>query len=281
MRFLRYACLAVACLGLMALVGLHFVQSGESRQVPDQLPADLDLAMETVGHGDFWMGSEAKDASPDEKPMHLVSVKNFEIDRYEVTNAQYRSCVTAGDCSPPAKLESNSRTDYFTNTRFDDYPVIYVSWYQATAYCAWLDKRLPTEAEWEKAARGPAPSLQKYPWGDEDPDCSLANYGGEDGCLGDTDRVGSRPRGESPYGVQDMAGNVWEWVADWYHPRYYSKGEDDNPKGPYLGRSKVMRGGCWSSDIRDLRVTCRYRLPPAVKYHNIGFRCARNLEVQP
>jgi formylglycine-generating enzyme required for sulfatase activity len=182
--------------------------------------------------------------------------------------------VRAGACQPPALATSHRRPHYFEDPAFDDYPVIFVSWHQAAEFCRFAGGRLPTEAEWEKTARGPAPDRREYPWGNEEPDCRLANLGGAKACVNDTDRVGMRPSGASPYGALDMAGNVWEWVADWYAADYYRASPARDPKGPSSGNLKVMRGGCWESGAASLRVSCRKAELPQAWADNVGFRCA-------
>ena len=233
---------------------------------------DVDSTLVSVPAGRFLMGSNV--AAEDERPEHVVEVSAFRIDRVEVTNRRYQTCVDAGDCSPPALLSSNLRKEYYANPQFADYPAIFVDWHQADAYCRQAGGRLPTEAEWEKTARGVDLNHRTYPWGEAPPDCSRANRGGAQSCVGDTDRVGRRPDGKSPYGALDMAGNVWEWVADWYEPSYYEASPDRNPGGPDQGRLKVMRGGCWVSGSDTLRVSCRKAELPSTWAYNVGFRCA-------
>jgi len=199
-----------------------------------------------------------------------VTGSAFVLDRYEVTNARYQACVRAGACAAPSLQSSNARAHYFDDPAFADYPVIFVSWKQAQAFCAFAGGRLPSEAEWERAAVG-SDSPRTYPWGESPPDCAKANFAG---CVGDTDRVGRRLAGASPYGALDMAGNVWEWTADWYDAGYYSASPGQDPRGPESGRLKVMRGGCWVSGESTLRTTCRKPSLPSSWAPNVGFRCA-------
>jgi formylglycine-generating enzyme required for sulfatase activity len=229
-----------------------------------------------VPAGPFTMGSDKGQpgANPDESPAHRPMIRPFRIDRHEVTNQRYRRCVEAGACTAPISTASKTRRRYFDGARYDEFPVVNVTWYQAQAFCRWDGGRLPTEAEWEKAARG-VRDRRVYPWGDRRPDCSLANFGGPDGCGGDTAEVGARPAGRSPYGAHDMAGNVWEWVSDWYDSAFYRRSPSRDPRGPRWGSFKVMRGGCFDTAPDGLRVSCRNHDLPTSAQPNVGFRCAR------
>jgi formylglycine-generating enzyme required for sulfatase activity len=221
--------------------------------------------MVLIPAGEFLMGSTDadKDAASDEKPQHKVYLDAYDIDLTEVTNTMYRACVEAGVCSKPS-------CSYYDDSGRAQHPVVCVDWNQAVAYCEWRGARLPTEAEWEKAARGTDGRI--YPWG-ESIECDRANYGGTYGCVGDTTKVGSYPSGASPYGLLDMAGNVWEWVQDWYLETFYQNTPFENPLGPSSGEYRVLRGGSWYGNDNYLRVAVRYNLNPTGQISSIGFRC--------
>lgn len=217
-----------------------------------------------VPAGDFDMGCNDAlddDCSNDEKPLHTASISEFEIDRTEVTQAQYGACLSAGKCAAPS-------CDW--NCDNQDFPASCVTWTQAAAYCDWAGKRLPSEAEWEKAARGTASS--KYPWGNDEPDCSLANLSG---CSSGAMAVGSLEAGASPYGALDMAGNVVEFVADWYDEAYYANSPAADPAGPKSGTRHVGRGGGFKSDAEYLRASKRDWYDDTDAAVSLGFRCAR------
>jgi formylglycine-generating enzyme required for sulfatase activity len=245
-----------------------------------------------VPAGEFIMGSE--ELGDDERPARRVHLDDFWIDRYEVTNERFARFVAATGYQTEAegrgwgwvwkdsgweRVEgADWRHPHGADSGIEgkaDSPVVLVSWNDAHAYCRWAGKRLPSEAQWEKAARGPATDSgrgRRYTWGDEF-DSGRANTG--ESQRGDTTPVGSfSPRGDSPYGASDMTGNVWEWVADWYDGDYYSQAPSTNPPGPASGVYKVLRGGSWPFDEVYARTSFRYNVKPDYTYDFAGFRCS-------
>jgi len=234
--------------------------------------------MVLVSAGEFQMGGVKGDlnAESHEKPSRAVYLDAYYIDRIEVTNELYKRCVDARGCDLPKQtyfFENSPRRIYYGNPEYDLYPVVYVDWNMAKNYCEWRGSRLPTEAEWEKAARGANALL--YPWGDTEPTCLMVNY--KEDCVHRTSKVGFYEMGKSPYGAYDMAGNVWEWVADWYRQDYYENSLPTNPSGPDSGQAKVLRGGSWSNAIDDIRTSERRRYPLNHNDNTLGFRCAQDL----
>ncbi len=208
-----------------------------------------------VPAGPFAMGSTV---SPDEMPVHVVALDPFWMMETEVTNAHYRHCVDAGACTAP-------RNQIWQDTAFADHPVTHVDWVQASAYATWAGGRLPTEAEWEKAARGTDERI--FPWLGDATDSEHLNFNTQA-----TTAVGSFPAGVSPYGLLDMAGNVEEWVADWYSPTYYTESASVNPTGPATGLFRVVRGGSFTSNRGKVRTTARGRAVPDSTFAGVGFR---------
>lgn len=243
----------------------------------------VDLAnMVHVPGGEFLMGCDPKKGKAcraDEVPQRKIHLDGFFVDKTEVTVAAYRKCVEAGACSDKGLTKPvvhgfdaavmEPLCNWGKKGR-EDYPINNVTWFQAEAYCKWAGKRLPTAAEFEKASRGP--DGRKYPWGGDKPTCKLAVFG--TGCgKAKTWKVGSLPKGASPYCALDMSGNVQEWVADWYIEGYYAKAPARNPQGPEASDSKTLRGGDFSGDDGTLRSAARLKMPPTARIPGVGFRC--------
>jgi formylglycine-generating enzyme required for sulfatase activity len=240
------------------------------------------MVMVYVPEGEFTMGST--EGFSDEEPMHTVYLDAYWIDRTEVTNAMYAVFLNEmGNQSEGGTTWLDARDGdvkigqsggtWQTMSGFTNHPVTEVSWYGAQAYCAWADdSRLPTEAEWEKAARGT--DGRTYPWGNESPTCSLVNF--FFGCGHNTSEVDSHLAGASPYGVYALAGNVREWVADWYGETYYNVSPSKNPQGPANGDYRVLRGGAWNGDENITRSANRNWNYPDKTFYHVGFRCAQS-----
>jgi len=247
-----------------------------------------------VDAGEFLMGADINDQfakatieggrAYEEIPQFTYYLDGFWIDKYEVTNAAYAKCVATGACKAPNLVRSFTREHYYDNPEFSNYPVLYVDWFMAGQYCSWAGKRLPTEAEWEKAARGT--DGRRYPWGNQDITGEYANFcdvncpkthanPNYDDGYADTAPVGSYPKGASPYGAMDMAGNAWEWTSTIVMPYPYnaSDGREDPNVGGVPGE-RVWRGGPWSNGTWWIRSSIRYRSVQWYWYGNLGFRCA-------
>lgn len=230
--------------------------------------------MRLVPAGEFTMGSDTDIDSSNSA--HVIYLDAFYMDVYEVTNAQYERCVAAGACERPHFERTDFRPRYFGDPEYVSFPVIYINWHMAKTYCEWRGARLPTEAEWEKAARGT--DGRTYPWGDGI-SCDQANYDGDPAptsfCSGDTSAVGSYENGQSPFGMYDMAGNVFEWTGSLNKPYPYDAA--DGREDPVRGGSRVIRGGAWNEGLDDQRVFYRSWIGPEHSESAIGFRCAKDV----
>ncbi len=238
--------------------GILKVEAGEMVLIPEG-PFTMGSSEEDIQWAVRQFRSESLDWYRDETPAHSVTLPAFEIDKYEVTIAEYSLFMEATGKPAPREFE-NPRLNHPRQ------PVVSVSWQDAKDYCLWAKKRLPTEAEWEKAARGK--DARHFPWGDE-PDAMNANIRGKGDNYRNTSPGGKFPEGASPYGVMDMSGNVWEWTEDWYQP--YPGNEFDNDF--YGGKFKVIKGGSWNSNLDLARPSVRGNALPDQKKNYIGFRC--------
>jgi formylglycine-generating enzyme required for sulfatase activity len=254
------------------LVGAILWASIASAQIPaPEITGKDGTPMVLVPAGEFTMGSEGWDA--DEKPVHRVYLDAFYMDQYEVTTGRYAKFMRETGRAQPAQWKDvNPATD-------GERPVVGVTWHDADAYCRHYGKRLPTEAEWEKAARGS--DGRRFPWGHEEPTHLQANFGATWAGYETLMKVGNLEAGKSPYGIYDLAGNAWEWVADWYDMNYYKNSPGRNPTGPTRGGSKVLRGGSWYNMLYDLRSTNRSYFVPTSRFFDLSFRCAQDSQQQP
>lgn len=247
-------------------------------EIPGQVktPAGTVHEVVSIPAGEFVMGYDGSEEN--QKPAHAVLLKAYHIDKYEVSNTQYRAFVNATSAQAPRYANDS-------NLNQPNQPVVGVTWAEARDYCTWAGLRLPTEAEWEKAARGMDERL--YPWGNSLPDGTLANFADKNADLdwrdlsvddgyGFSAPVGSYASGASSYDVYDLSGNVWEWVSDWYDPDYYKQSPAENPIGPSQGANRVIRGGSWYSRVTALGATFRTLHEPGHGTLYVGFRCARD-----
>jgi len=232
---------------------------------PSEITDSKGVPMVLVPSGEFEMGSDKEN---NERPVHTVHLDGFYIDKFEVTNTLYRACVAVSACEKP------KNTSHYNRPEYANHPVVFVDWEMANAYCEWRGTRLPTEAQWEKTARGTIASI--YPWGNT-VDTTFANYLN---ILRDTSEVGSYDSGQSVYGAYDLAGNVWEWVADRYAEDYYFTlppiAENPTGPGPASGNFRVIRGGSYNDDANAVRSSNRAGLDLSSNGTDLGIRCARN-----
>ena len=271
------------CLGMSLLAGLSIAEAADlpsskdtSSTASEVIKGKDGAPMFLIPSGPFLMGSN--DGLPNERPEHMVTIKAFYIDQYEVTAGRYQKFLEMG------KREIPSLTDDDAGRSLEDRPAVGVTWMEAVAYCAWAGKRLPTEAEWEKAARGT--DGRRYPWGAMQPFVDIANYNRGlwvseaitlvpvgSGLEGMSVRHGLKEGGRSPYGLAHMAGNAAEWVNDWYDREYYQKSPNTDPSGPNSGEKRILRGGSWADLPTALRVTARFSAEPEFEDRTVGFRC--------
>ena len=286
-------------LGLMLLL-IYLLSPVQAAEFAGQDGAPMVL----IAEGPFLRGSAEGQGDPDERPQRTITLSAFYMDRYEVTNRRYQAFLQATNHRVPEHC-CDSSYNLWKGTEIArkllDHPVVNVDWHDAAAYCAWAGKRLPTEAEWEKAARGI--DAREYPWGNQldrmrangvsywsgtdfgSPEEAKAWWGSENGSAVVVAKgvqgiltvpVTELEKGATPTGLMHMAGNVWEWTADWYDPKAYENLEERNPKGPGDGEFKIHRGGSWLNHRGLLRSAVRDGSRPAMRNHGTGFRCAKN-----
>lgn len=237
--------------------------------IPLEIKDSKNVPMRLIPAGEFTMGDD-NSGDLDSRPALTVDMEAFYIDKFEVTNEMYDACVYAVECRRPLQLGSATRSSYYKNSVYANYPVIYVDWKMAKTYCEWRGARLPTEAEWEKAARGT--DGRPYPWGTDEPDCSFANLSG---CVGDTAPVDQYEKGQSVYGVYGMSGNVWEWTSSLF--KFYPYDPADGREDPDALGDRMARGGSWhlfGGNSGNVRTDTRFKLDAGYYGAYVGFRCA-------
>ena len=266
------------------LIGSLFIVQGEAlaaNTLSPTLTGKDGAPMALIPESSFHMGvpQAARDGGVDERPNHKVFVDSFYMDIYEVTNGRYLQFVTDTGHRVPQHPTDPTRALWEGNMMPEsvtDLPVINVDWFDSVAYCEWAGKRLPTEAEWEKAAKGD--NDWRFAWGDMEPTTEHANFNqlawrGESTLV----QVGMYEKGKSPYGIYDVAGNVWEWVSDWYQVDYYSHSPTHNPQGPETGKEKTLRSSGWQGETPQMRVFTRIKSVATDRNDSTGFRCAQTI----
>lgn len=282
----------------LLILSLALVRCGQDAQIKSRDTSEMVL----IPAGEFLMGGEPADLEGFDKsvylnyeaehPRHPVKLDAFYLDKFEVTNAQYKKFLAHLEQTKDTSVNHPNQppdADHFQHyinddMKADNQPATGLNWFDAYAYCKWAGKRLPTEAEWEYAARGPGEAYRKYPWGNEAPGADgiwRANIRPEQGWAADgyryTAPVGSFPDGVSPFGIMDMAGNAEEWVHDWLDASYYRNSQGaKNPQGPADGRNRVIKGGSFGTDLVHIRIATRLYGAPEVKSEMQGCRCAKD-----
>ena len=262
--------LAVVVVGLARAAEAPKAEASPANAKPEKSARP---GMALIPAGCFDLGSAFRDEHYT-KVHNVCLTSDYFMDVHEATNAEYAACVGGGGCTAPAKTGSQTRASYYGNPAYANFPVIYVNWGQAKAFCAWAGKRLPSEAEWEYAARGGL-SGKRYPWGD-----SISAVNANYATSGSPENKDTTPVGRyapNGYGLYDMSGNVAEWANDWYDSHYFDSRPppDNNPPGPTSGSQRVLRGGDWYGDgTSTWSIGERGHSNPASQHKNIGFRCA-------
>jgi formylglycine-generating enzyme required for sulfatase activity len=249
------------------LASFDFGKSSSIIPVNTKISSKDGMPQVYVPAGEFYMGDDG-DPNAKEYPVRVIYLDAFWMDKYEVSNALYEKCVDSGACFPPVPRLN----PYWGKWAYRDLPVVYANWKAAQIYCTWAGRRLPTEAEWEKAARGA--DRRSYTWGNEKANPRLANF--DESLIGEPLPVYRYPLGASPYGVLNMEGNVREWVADWFDPKYYWVAPYKNPKGPVTGTERSLRGGAYDANFDDITTYRRYKHEPDSAGLSRGFRCAES-----
>ncbi|MFM8552602.1 MAG: formylglycine-generating enzyme family protein [Nitrospiraceae bacterium] len=278
---MAWVTVATVLAGVLSLGAADPTKDGQSGAGKTGGPTGKDGApMIVIPEGEFLMG--ASDAASNERPEHKVWLKSYAIDQYEVTIGLYAKFLEAAKHGPPPTWDDEAVTSAGNR------PAVGLTWQDAEAYCKWAGKLLPTEAEWEKAARGT--DGRRFPWGQMQPFGDIANSNRgvwvsdaitlapvTSGLEGMSVRHGTKEGGKSPYGLFHMAGNAAEWVADWYDREYYQKSPDRNPPGPATGEKRVIRGGSWADVPMGIRTTARVSAEPDFQDRTVGARCAMDL----
>lgn len=269
---------------VVALIGVHGVGSDvfatERAALPKEITGKDGAPLVLIPAGPYPMGVPQgdRDGGRDEYPRHVIDIDDFYIDKYEVTNGRYLEFVKATNHRVPQNPKNPTRNLWEgvgIPESLADRPVVNVDWADADAYCKWAGRRLPREAEWEKAAKGN--NDWRFPWGNVEPTDKHLNFNqkwiGEKTLM----PVGSYEKGKSPYGAYDMAGNVWEWINDWYDAKYYEKSPAKNPPGPESGTKRVIRGAGWQNETPTVRIFTRVDSDPTIRNESTGFRCAADV----